>query len=141
MIVSKVHYCNIDKLYEIIYIGKHNKEYKRDLSSNMNKMLSHVSITFEITDINIFSVFILKMLSNDNNMIISSSTVRMNEIDDDHSKVIQDMNYLSDIISNDEDIEFKVNTFFLPTVFSYSILNELSNCTNFFELVSFFLRV
>jgi hypothetical protein len=115
MIVKNVHFSNIDKLYEAIAIGKNNTQFNREVGKNMNKLMSHTAVSMIITDVSIFELFIMKMLSNSDNLITLSSSYDIELAGDEYKKTVSDMAQLSDLISNDDDIDFTVGQFFLPS--------------------------
>lgn len=115
MIIQRVLLSNIDELYEAIAIGKHNPEYGHKPGSNINNLLQRVSITFDIDDITIFELFILKRFTNASVIIPQASFYDNEALGERYTDVIDNMIKLSDIINHDSDIKFNINQYFLTT--------------------------
>lgn len=112
MIVQNVEMSNIDKLYEAIAIGKHNPDYDKKIYDNINKLLSHTTITFFIDDLTLFEEFIMKVFTNSE--IIPVATFYDNEaLGDKYKQVIDNILTLSDSINRDADIKYSIGQYFL----------------------------
>lgn len=112
MIVQNVEMSNIDKLYEAIAIGKHNPDYDQKIYDNINRLLSHVTITFFIDDLTLFEEFIIKVFTNSE--IIPVATFYDNEaLGDKYKQVIDNILTLSNSINHDADIKYSIGQYFL----------------------------
>ena len=112
MVVQNVEMSNIDKLYEAIAIGKHNPDYDQKIYDNINRLLSHVTITFFIDDLTLFEEFIIKVFTNSE--IIPVATFYDNEaLGDKYKQVIDNILTLSNSINHDADIKYSIGQYFL----------------------------
>lgn len=115
MVINDVSYNNLDMLYDAIIQASNNTQYGRKLGENMNKLLSHCSITFNINDLTIFETYIMKLFSNDNNMIITNSYLSLESTNEKYAEMINQLDNLSIMMNNDNDLSIKVNELFYFT--------------------------
>lgn len=115
MIIQRILLANIDELYEAIAIGKHNPEYGHKLGPNINNLLQRACITFDINDITLFELYMLKKFTNVSVIIPQASFYDNEALGEKYTKIIDNMIKLSDTINHDDDIKYDINQYFLTT--------------------------
>ena len=69
MLINRINHIHMDTLYNLIAAGKLSKSYQHNTGNSLNKVLSHVQVTFDISDINIFEAYIMKLFTNSDSLM------------------------------------------------------------------------
>ena len=98
MLINRINHIHMDTLYNLIAAGKLSKSYQHNTGNSLNKVLSHVQVTFDITDINIFEAYIMKLFTNSDSLITVANFIDENGIGENNSEKINEMKVFLDSI-------------------------------------------
>lgn len=119
MKISNIYASNIDDFLTMICVGKTDKDRRKDIGSHIIDMYHHMSLSFEIEEINILEAFFLKKISNHN--ILTLETIEGEELIDTskfkemHHEVVSLLKLL-EVIKKDPDTPSFEGTEMLPLI-------------------------
>ena len=119
MIVEYVNPVNLNLLEDAFMSGIMNtKEITKDFGKNLPLLLSHIKISFVVSDISIFEAYMLKRFCN-GNMLDIETYMEDNKIDSDKYPVthraLQSLFLLNKTIIDDKDVSVKPGVMLFPS--------------------------
>ena len=119
MNIEFVNPVNLDLLEDAFESGIMNtKEITKDFGKNLNILLSHIKISFVVSEISIFEAYMLKRFCNGKLIDVETSMVD-NKVDNAKypitSRSIQSLFLLNNTITNDNDVTVKPGVLLFPT--------------------------
>ena len=134
MVVDYVTLINMDMLYNLIASGKLSKNYQHNAGNNLNKILSHVQISFGIHHINLFESFIMKLFTNSELIIRNKySDFEYNNDSKKEINLAEDMTSLVNSINENTKIP-NINNYFFPVKYVYEDIEVALSGTHLFSV-------
>lgn len=119
MKINAVYINNIEKLYNAIAMGKTSPTLKKEIGRNITQLYNHISISFDLSGVNILESMFLKQICGDH-LIPYYTTGETEAIDDklypEMRNACNKLMNLVDIIESDSDIEIPPGMEMFPAI-------------------------